>query len=65
VVGDGTPWMLIECKLTDTICEKSQLKMAEWLKPQHRVQWVDVPGCRKENQDSALRVTSYERFFAN
>lgn len=67
ILNDGKPWMLVECKTSETTIAPSLGYFAERLKTKHNFQLVSLPvhpAYIREHKESGIVVMDYERFFA-
>lgn len=64
VLRDGKPWLLVECKTTETEPSPHLLYFRSLLAPQHAIQPVDIEGYDRRHPGLGVRVVSYERFFS-
>ena len=64
IVRDDVPWMLVECKSSQTEPAAALRYYRTLLRPKFAFQLVDIKGYDREYPALGIRVINYERFFA-
>ena len=64
ILRDKAPFMLVECKTSDTTLSPALERFATALSLRKGFQLVDKPGYDRKYAESGLRVLSYEAFLA-
>jgi predicted AAA+ superfamily ATPase len=64
VTRDRRPWMLVECKSSQTTPSATLVKFAHLLGVKRSFQLVEQPGHDRVFPESGVRVIDYERFLA-
>lgn len=65
VVKDGKPWVLIECKSSDSQISESLAEYARHLKVEKAFQLVNKKGFYRKSPGTGIEVISYESFFSS
>lgn len=65
VVRDRKPWLLVECRSTDTDPAPALVHYARLLSPAHAVQLVTTPKHDRAYPALGVRVLGYDRFLAD
>lgn len=65
VLRDGRPWLLVECKSSETEPAEPLRRFAALLRPAHAVQLVARPGTDRPYPALGVRVVDYERFLSS
>jgi len=67
ITKDGSPWMPIECKLSDTNLSPNFVKFASFLKVDKYFQLVNIPGVSEERKvdNKSVIICSASHFFSN
>jgi predicted AAA+ superfamily ATPase len=65
VLRDGKPWMLIECKTSETNISPSLLRFSVSLGTKHNFQLIESNGYIRTYPQKKITVIDYERFFSN